>query len=119
MLEKGFSATSIQDITERANVNRGTFYIHFADKYELLDAVMRDGFQQQLTNSLPPDAGWNKQSLQLLIQAVLETLAGKYRHQAHPVRVLAEVSPVLERTMQEELAGLLLTWLKQQGEEAV
>lgn len=118
MLEKGFAATSIQDITERANVNRGTFYIHYADKYELLDSVMRDGFQQQLATSLPPDAGWDKQSLKLLIQAVLETLDGKYRHQARPVRVLAEVSPLLEQAMQEELTGLLLTWLKRQAGEA-
>jgi AcrR family transcriptional regulator len=30
--EKGLVATTIQDITERADVNRGTFYLHFADK---------------------------------------------------------------------------------------
>src|SRR5207245_2778046 len=35
--EKGFAAISIQDITERATVNRATFYAHFPDKYALLD----------------------------------------------------------------------------------
>jgi AcrR family transcriptional regulator len=30
-MEKGFAATSIQEITAQANVNRGTFYLHFMD----------------------------------------------------------------------------------------
>lgn len=32
MKEKGFLAMTIQDITDRVNVNRGTFYAHFPDK---------------------------------------------------------------------------------------
>jgi hypothetical protein len=51
--------------------------------------------------------------LQLLIQAVLECLAGKYRHQPRPLFALAEVAPLVERAMHEELTELLLTWLKQ------
>ncbi len=35
--EKGFHAMTVQDITERARVNRGTFYTHFEDKYAILD----------------------------------------------------------------------------------
>jgi AcrR family transcriptional regulator len=33
MKEKGFVAMTIQDIADRANVNRGTFYAHYPDKY--------------------------------------------------------------------------------------
>ena len=33
--QKGIDATSIQDITERADVGKGTFYRHFADKDEV------------------------------------------------------------------------------------
>src|SRR5262245_35873900 len=96
VVEKGFGATSIQDITERANVNRGTFYTHFADKYELLDSVMREQFHQQLASNLPPPAGWDKPSLYLLIQAVLDNFEGKYQHRSHPSPILAEVAPRLE-----------------------
>jgi AcrR family transcriptional regulator len=35
--EKGFQAASVQDITEKAGVNRATFYKHFNDKYALLN----------------------------------------------------------------------------------
>ncbi|WP_102692163.1 TetR/AcrR family transcriptional regulator [Rummeliibacillus pycnus] len=34
--EKRFEAITVRDITERANINRGTFYLHYQDKYDLL-----------------------------------------------------------------------------------
>jgi AcrR family transcriptional regulator len=34
--EKGFDAISVQEITERARLNRATFYLHYRDKQELL-----------------------------------------------------------------------------------
>lgn len=37
VVEKGFAAVTIRDITERAMVNRSTFYRHYLDKYDLLD----------------------------------------------------------------------------------
>jgi AcrR family transcriptional regulator len=35
-VEKGFAALTVRDITERAMVNRSTFYRHYLDKYDLL-----------------------------------------------------------------------------------
>ena len=35
--EKEFNRITINDISERANVNRGTFYLHYTDKYDLLN----------------------------------------------------------------------------------
>ena len=109
-MERGFEAISIQDITERANLNRGTFYLHFADKYMLADTVIREQFHQMLTRSLPPAPRWDRNTLYLLIQTVLDGFEQKYRHQHHQSLVLA---PLLERAMHEELTDLLLTWLKQ------
>jgi len=34
--EKGFAHVTVRDITERAMVNRATFYRHYEDKYDLL-----------------------------------------------------------------------------------
>ena len=40
ILEEGYDEISIQDITEKANLGRATFYLHFRDKDELLLEVM-------------------------------------------------------------------------------
>jgi AcrR family transcriptional regulator len=106
--EKGFQATSIQDIADRAGVNRGTFYTHFADKYALLDCVMRAGFQEHLANALPPDPAWDAATLRLLIRAVLDNLENKYRHHPRWSPLLVEVAPMLEHTLREELCAILL-----------
>lgn len=36
MIEKGYEAITVQDIVDRANVGRSTFYLHFTDKEQLL-----------------------------------------------------------------------------------
>jgi AcrR family transcriptional regulator len=36
ILERGWDAVSVRDICERADVGRSTFYVHFADKENLL-----------------------------------------------------------------------------------
>ena len=41
-IEKGFAALTVRDITERAMVNRSTFYRHYLDKYDLLEQYMNE-----------------------------------------------------------------------------
>ncbi|WNS78584.1 TetR/AcrR family transcriptional regulator [Domibacillus sp. DTU_2020_1001157_1_SI_ALB_TIR_016] len=42
MSEKGFDDITIQDIADRANVNRGTIYLHYLDKFDLLDKIIEE-----------------------------------------------------------------------------
>lgn len=39
-LEKGFNDTTIQDIVDRAELAKGTFYLYFHDKYEIQDELI-------------------------------------------------------------------------------
>lgn len=103
--EKGFTATSIQDIADRANINRGTVYLHFADKYMLLDAVVRENFGAQLERQISPAASWDRQSLYQLILAVCTCMEGKYHHQTPRLIVPYEL---LERTLRDELMRIVM-----------
>ena len=42
MTEKNFEDITIRDISDRANVNRGTIYLHYMDKYDLLDKIIEE-----------------------------------------------------------------------------
>ena len=37
LAEKGFEKITVNDIAERADINRGTVYLHYVDKFDLLD----------------------------------------------------------------------------------
>lgn len=39
LAEKTFSKISVRDLTTAAEINRGTFYLHYIDKYDLLETV--------------------------------------------------------------------------------
>ncbi|MGX1829999.1 TetR/AcrR family transcriptional regulator [Paenibacillus taichungensis] len=48
MSEKNFDDITLQDISDRADVSRGTIYLHYVDKYDLLDKLI-DGHIKELS----------------------------------------------------------------------
>ena len=48
LAEKGFETISVQDVTDKALINRATFYAHFQDKYALLDYSISQMFKQEI-----------------------------------------------------------------------
>lgn len=40
LAEGGFAKMTVADICRRADINRGTFYLHYEDKFALLDALI-------------------------------------------------------------------------------
>lgn len=56
--ERGLDALTVSDLTRRAGINRGTFYLHFIDKYDLLEQLEGD-FMARLEEILlrPRDGG--------------------------------------------------------------
>lgn len=45
--EKSFDEMTVLDISEKADISRGTFYLHYVDKYDMLDQ-----FEQQLIQKM-------------------------------------------------------------------
>lgn len=45
---KGFDSMTIKDISQKATINRATFYAHYEDKYALLDEFTEHSFHQMI-----------------------------------------------------------------------
>ena len=83
ILDKGYDATSIQDITDRAGLRRATFYLHYGDKEDLMLALMRDMLDElmqkmeaQSANAFTPE---NQGSEDLLTFQYVQERADLYR----------------------------------------
>jgi AcrR family transcriptional regulator len=84
ILEKGYETITVQDIIDRANVGRSTFYSHFQDKEHLLlsgSERLRDVFEDFRSPSSREESGWSF-SLALFLHAeeqrpVFKALLGK------------------------------------------
>jgi AcrR family transcriptional regulator len=46
VLEKGYDSVTIQEIVDRADYGRGTFYLHFDDKESLVWEIIMDGLAE-------------------------------------------------------------------------
>jgi len=108
MAEKSFQAITVQDIAERATINRATFYAHFPDKYALLEYSMREMFRQRLRRQLPEGSPFSQENLAQLILTVCEFLAEISSHCPPPH---TQYEPLMEKQIKAELYEVLRGWL--------
>jgi AcrR family transcriptional regulator len=79
--KKGIGATTIEDITEQADLGKGTFYRHFASKEAVLDALAERSLAY-LIDRLRRTAGAGPGSLIEVLNDLLEAHASF--HKEHP-----------------------------------
>jgi AcrR family transcriptional regulator len=110
LAEKSFQAVTVQDIAERATVNRATFYAHFEDKFALMDWIVRDSFREALQRGMGAAPRLTSDSLRLLVVTVCEYLGQFHGHCAPGGQGF---EPMIEAKVQQELYTFLLGWLEQ------
>ena len=108
MAEKSFQAITVQDIAQRATVNRVTFYAHFDGKFALLEYSIRALFQRRVRSELPEGAPFSRQNLERLILLVCETLDEMAGHCPPP---RTQFEPLMEKQIKAELCEILGAWL--------
>nr|WP_290443430.1 TetR/AcrR family transcriptional regulator C-terminal domain-containing protein [Sporolactobacillus kofuensis] len=55
LLSKSFNEITVKDIAKAAKIGRGTFYLHYVDKYDLLEKVIDEGLEATIDKFHPSD----------------------------------------------------------------
>jgi Transcriptional regulator len=108
--EKAFSEISVYQISERADLNRGTFYAHFSDKYELLEQLIREQFRAYLDKGLS-DSQYKQRNNNL--QRIIQLVISYFQESRCIMRPDAPIAYIVERALQHELQTILANWLQQ------
>jgi len=112
LAEKEFESISVQDVTDKAEINRATFYAHFQDKYELLDRFIGQMFMQEIEKRTLNACHYTPDNLRNLILAVCEFLSNMHSDCVQPHQ---QFESLTEGTIKNILFELLSYWLKQTG----
>ncbi|WP_028402301.1 TetR/AcrR family transcriptional regulator [Ectobacillus panaciterrae] len=76
MSEKKFDSITIQDISDRANINRATVYLHYLDKFDLLDKIIEEHINN-MVNLFEPEAAAEMDWIESTV-ICMEYLGGNY-----------------------------------------
>jgi AcrR family transcriptional regulator len=107
---KGFESISVQDVTDKAEINRATFYKHFVDKYALLDYAITQFFRKEIEKRMLDACHYTPENLRSLILAVCEFLSRMHSECAQPHQ---QFESLVEGTIKKQIFELLSHWLEQ------
>jgi AcrR family transcriptional regulator len=109
LAEKNFESISVQDVTDKAKINRATFYAHFQDKYALLDYSVSQMFRSEIEKRTLDACHYSPDNLRNLILAVCEFLSRLHSDCAQPHQ---QFESLVEAQIKKQIFDLLSFWLK-------
>ena len=109
LAEKPENSISVRELTQRANINRGTFYIHYSDIHDLVSQLADEANQKMLGVCLRhPPAQTPRESYPFLTD-LFETLCGDAELFTLLLGSAGSYSERLCRTIQENFLDDLLS----------
>ena len=106
--EKGFSAVTVREITERAEINRATFYAHYPDKFGLLDATLEDIFREELEKNALSVCHYSQENVRALLITVCRFVENV---NANCNMVESQFELIVEKQVRKQISDLLTMWL--------
>jgi len=105
ILERGYDSIVIQDITDRANLGRATFYLHYRDKEDLLFDSLEQVFNELVKRirdlqTQPGSTGTDPASLMMFEHAAENNVL-------YTVMLSARAVPTLQRRVRDYIAEVV------------
>ncbi|KKK34443.1 hypothetical protein WQ57_23125 [Mesobacillus campisalis] len=114
-IKKDFKDITIKDITDEATVNRATFYSHFQDKYDLMDAAITEDILENIVDNLSHYNELNEESIVKIFVTLTQfhtNLTTQLNTQCR--RSYASLSSIIEPKVKKELEKVLYSLLLKQ-----
>ncbi|MCS7460917.1 TetR/AcrR family transcriptional regulator [Paenibacillus doosanensis] len=103
LIEDGFDEITVKQITEKADISRKTFYLHYVDKHDLLDAVVNEQLKElEMICEQKKEKGF--------VEGTVIWFEYFERHQAFFAALFASKSTV---SFRERLLGFMMDQLSQ------
>ena len=106
--ERGYHDMSLEDIAARVGIAKGTIYLHFASKDDLVVALLKQGFNyylQALDDALESAATPREK-----LQAVIELFTSSLSHQGYQTFLPMMQNPAIMSRMAELRAEMRQKW---------
>ncbi|MEI9898326.1 MAG: TetR/AcrR family transcriptional regulator [Chthoniobacter sp.] len=113
---RAFETLSIQDITDAATLNRGTFYDHYPDKFALLECMAAGRFHDLLAARGIIFGGSCASALRAIVLGVCDYLSGLPAVECEQRR---QLEPHMESAIIAVVWGMILDGLKRHAPSGV
>lgn len=106
--EKSFKSITVREITERADVNRATFYAHYEDKFALLHETLQAIFNEELERRELNVCQYSEANMRALMITVCDFIRDT---NSNCKSVDSQFELIIERQVREAIQVLLTHWL--------
>jgi len=112
LMEKGYYETSIDEIAARVGIAKGTVYLHFPGKEDLVIAILERNAQAvvELVEATSASAGTNREKLEAILQVMYSGFFDPRRSQLMQLPYTVMNSPELRRVFVEKKGCMRGKW---------